>query len=282
MTVDRGRSAIERLVGNVVHEVLRHPESAESVGFSRAHWSRLFAHYVGEPPATFVRRIRIEKSCELLRTTTTPTQDIAENCRCRDPSAFSRVFHREIGRTPIQYRAQPCPVPNQVHGIHWVPMWDELGQVEVVRMCRRFPLMLRLRPSVELIVQERFGSYSNIGDYLGELIYQMKRSGLEPHSRSFHTIYYDSIWTHPSSQGMRSHIGFRRVNQEDIPPGFGLVTLPGGTFATLEHAVDRPDRNDAWAWMDRHHFGKGISFDEYEGFPLPWEHSQTRLWVQVR
>lgn len=284
-----GKRETERLIAKVVREILLHPASGESVldqalaaGYSRSHWSRLFASMIGEPPAAFLRRIRMERACSLLSTTDMSVQEIGLDSGYDDPSAFGRAFRRVIGRSPLDFRADPVTISVPDGGIHWVRVWDEIEGEEVVRMNRRFPLLFQYRPSVRLAVVERFGSYAFIGEYLADLMDLLERDGIGAEGRTFYTIYYDSLWTHPSCHGMRAHLGFVLGPSEVLPAGFDEVVLRAGTYATFESAIARTERNDGWAWMSRNHFGSGICFDEYIGNPLPWDSARTRVWVQVR
>lgn len=280
--------ATERILANTVHAILKRPETAETVldqaasaGFSREYWARLFSRTIGESPAVFVRRIRIEKARHLLSTTEQPVHEIAIACGYSNAAAFCRAFARVVGCPPAEFRANPFRIEDAV-GIHWIAHWDELDSDESMRMTRRFPMLLRVRPATPLAVQTRLGSYAYIGDFLAEVVEEMRFVGISPEARRFFTIYHNSIYTHPTSDGMRSQLGFQLRPGETAPAGFQVVTLPGGTYSTFEHPVVRTDRNDAWTWMSRQRLGPGVSFDEYENFPLPWPESLTRLWVRVR
>jgi len=277
----------ETLLANIVRQILSGTYQVESVdhqaamaGYSRAHWSRLFAKYIGEPPASFLRRIQIERACSLLLATDEPVKEIASAVGFEDPSSFGRSFRRQLGCTPLDYRAKPPKPSTRFTGIHWVPLWADLDAAESARMNRRFPLQLRIRPTVEVAVRERIGSYSRIGEFLEEAICDLKANGFEPDQRTMLTIYYDNMWTHPSDGGMKADLGFQLRPGDSLPKGFRQITIPGGTYATFESGVARTDRNEAWAWMSGHRF-PGLSFDEYEGNPLPWPDSKTRLWVGV-
>ncbi len=280
---------VEKLLANVVREVLACPGREDTVfgqatlaGYSRAHWTRMFSRYIGEPPGTFLRRIRLERAAWLLQTTATPVDEIGASCGYRDASAFSRAFRKETGTSPAEYRLAPRSTGDQTVGIHWLPLWDHMDSQESAQLSRRFPLELRIRASFAIAAVEFYGSYARIGEFLGTLAAKMRAKGYDPSDRTLVTIYYDSIWTHPSSRGMRSHLGFRLSPGEDPPVGFERVEIRAGTYATFEYTVARTDRNEAWAWMSRHRFASGPSYDEYEGFPLPWEASKTRIWTFVR
>jgi transcriptional regulator GlxA family with amidase domain len=59
-----------------------------------------------EAPASRVRRIRLEEAQRLLEQTTLPLKTIAQRTGLGDPSTVWRVFKREFGITPAEYRAR--------------------------------------------------------------------------------------------------------------------------------------------------------------------------------
>jgi transcriptional regulator GlxA family with amidase domain len=59
-----------------------------------------------EAPASHVRRIRLEEAQRLLEQTTLPLKAIAQRTGLGDTSTVWRVFRREFGITPAEYRAR--------------------------------------------------------------------------------------------------------------------------------------------------------------------------------
>ncbi len=58
----------------------------------------------GEPPNAFIRKIRLHRAMEMLKTTHLNISEIAYAVGFNDPNYFSRVFHKEFGKAPIEYR----------------------------------------------------------------------------------------------------------------------------------------------------------------------------------
>jgi AraC-like DNA-binding protein len=72
---------------------------------SRAKVFQLFDQYAHISPNTYVINYRITKSCELLRDSGMSIMEISEKCGFQTSSYFSRVFCKEKGITPREYRA---------------------------------------------------------------------------------------------------------------------------------------------------------------------------------
>lgn len=79
-------------------------ELAEVAAISTAHFSRVFAHATGTPPYAYVVARRIEHAKRLLANPELPLSAVAASCGFNTEAHFSRMFTREVGVTPRQYR----------------------------------------------------------------------------------------------------------------------------------------------------------------------------------
>lgn len=79
---------------------------ADTAGYSRHHFSRLFQASEGLSPARYVARLRMEEAKEALRSSTLPVKTIARDCGFSDPSYFAKVFTRTFGVGPREFRRE--------------------------------------------------------------------------------------------------------------------------------------------------------------------------------
>ena len=86
------------------HRELTVPQLAASAFLSPDHFSRLFASHAGMPPSAYIRRLRLEHSQALLRTTTLDVAEIARQCGFGGVTQLSRTFSVAFGCTPTAYR----------------------------------------------------------------------------------------------------------------------------------------------------------------------------------
>lgn len=77
---------------------------AKRVGLSPYHFHRLFTAEMGEPPATFLRRIRMDAAALRLRWADEPTDAIAHALGFHSRPAFIRAFERQFGVPPARFR----------------------------------------------------------------------------------------------------------------------------------------------------------------------------------
>jgi len=77
---------------------------AQKVGVSEVYLRRLFKAVTGLGPAAFIQRRRVERSCTLLRQTSTSIKQIAANTGFGELTFFYHVFKCWTGITPATYR----------------------------------------------------------------------------------------------------------------------------------------------------------------------------------
>ncbi len=97
--------AIRSLERSMAHEV-RIADIAENAGLSLHHFHRLFLAEVGEPPASFLRRLRLDAAALRLKWTDEPGVEIAHAFGFHSRSAFIRAFSKRFGKSPAQYRRE--------------------------------------------------------------------------------------------------------------------------------------------------------------------------------
>jgi len=107
VTAESLRSVADRYIRDAFAKETR-PQVAELAaiaGFTRADFTKLFTHIVGETPSSYMRREQIACAKNLLATTTLSMNAIAYRCGFGTRTSFFRAFKRAIGMTPKQNRA---------------------------------------------------------------------------------------------------------------------------------------------------------------------------------
>jgi transcriptional regulator GlxA family with amidase domain len=77
---------------------------AKGIGMSTRTLSRWCRQHLDESPAEIVRRVRIDEAQRLLEETSLPLKDITVRTGLGDTSTLWRVFDKELGITPAEYR----------------------------------------------------------------------------------------------------------------------------------------------------------------------------------
>jgi AraC-like DNA-binding protein len=94
-------------------------ERAARQHLSRSHFDRLISATAGEPPATFRRRILLERAAFRLATSHDGVLQLAVEAGYSSNEAFTRAFARAYGAAPSAWRTAPGQIqlasPNDVH-----------------------------------------------------------------------------------------------------------------------------------------------------------------------
>ncbi len=97
---------------------------AAQVGLSTRHLTRLFTAELGETPARFVERVRVDRARHRLETSSADLATIARSCGFGTAETLRRAFHRRLGIGPDEYRrrfALPSPPPSTTDQEHACP-----------------------------------------------------------------------------------------------------------------------------------------------------------------
>lgn len=79
-------------------------ELAKMACMSKDYFIRLFRQETGDTPNAFITKRKLEKAELLLVTTSLPVNRIADSLGYDDYSYFNRIFKKNSGMTPMQYR----------------------------------------------------------------------------------------------------------------------------------------------------------------------------------
>jgi AraC-like DNA-binding protein len=77
---------------------------ADKACMSKDHYIRVFKRETGETPNVYITKRKLEKAELSLVTTALPIKSIADSLGYEDYSYFNRIFKKNAGVTPLQYR----------------------------------------------------------------------------------------------------------------------------------------------------------------------------------
>ena len=92
------------VVENAGNPELKIDDISNEIGMSRSVLYNKVKATTGMTPVDFVRHIRIKKACEMLRNTGRYTDQYRLRSRFHRPKYFSKVFKKETGIVPTEYR----------------------------------------------------------------------------------------------------------------------------------------------------------------------------------
>ena len=123
LLVDRQQHEQKKTTGNVQEQIERAAayfnenyntkisidDYAESLHISTNWFIHNFKQYAGMSPAQYILSLRMVNAQSLLERTTYNIKEISEIVGYENPLYFSRVFKKEIGKSPAQYRKVMTP-----------------------------------------------------------------------------------------------------------------------------------------------------------------------------
>ena len=110
----KAQVAVRFLEANL-HRKLTVEDIALSVDLSRSGLRYLFKTQIGASPSRYLKEVRLQRSRELLQTSSKPVKEIAYEVGYCDCTRFMRDFKRAYGTRPSQYRSEYrlTPHPNK-------------------------------------------------------------------------------------------------------------------------------------------------------------------------
>ncbi len=88
-------------------------EIANEVGMSREHFTRIFVEEMRQPPAAFLRQLRVDEASLLLRETELPLREIALRSGFYSARHLMRTFQRVHRIAPAAYRRRKAAARRQ-------------------------------------------------------------------------------------------------------------------------------------------------------------------------
>lgn len=73
--------------------------------YSERHFIRIFSETYHTTPINYIISLRIRNACNLLKESRLPICDIALRCGFSNSNYFSRIFKKQLGITPTQFRS---------------------------------------------------------------------------------------------------------------------------------------------------------------------------------
>lgn len=97
-------SALKDYISTRCEENIRVDEICRAFGYSKSFLSRIFREHTGQSLSAFATAKKMERAKELLRADRLNITQISARLSFENPQYFARVFKREYGMTPTEYK----------------------------------------------------------------------------------------------------------------------------------------------------------------------------------
>jgi AraC family transcriptional regulator len=237
---------------------------AEVAHFSPFHFHRIFSILVGETPATFVQRIRIEKAAQQLKDYPRKSiGDIAFDCGYSSMALFSRTFKKHFSTSAGEYRRLEKPLlvkdgvyyskigqPMSKKSKIFVSAKEELCPINFKQLIiMETKVIVKEMPEMNVIYCRHQGKFDQIGQAYGKLMQFAGPRGLlnAPESKTL-TVYHDDPSVTEIEKVRQSACLI--VNRDVKVEGeIGKMTIPGGKYAVGHFEISVNEFEQAWNTM---------------------------------
>lgn len=273
------KASINRVVDHIqanLGEDLSLKELSEIACYSKFHLNRIFSDYMGESVYQYIKRLRLEKSAELLEANSSVSvTEVALMCGFGNSSSFSKSFKKHFKMTATEWRNRPgsfsfnASTPVQMErsefSIHQgVPVWTYHLNNTVRRV------------AIEDIRPFTFAYIRNIGPYQGGevlfgdaytrlLRWAAARELVNENTIAWHVYHDDPNIT--EDKKLRVMVGIPVMDSVEPSGPVGITKIPGGRCGVCRFLLKRDEFAGAWTWMFSHWLvNSGYEWDNRESF----------------
>ena len=201
---------------------------ADVACLSPYHWHRIFMSLTGETIHQYLRRVRLSRACQLLKSGMR-VERIAKKVGFQHQDSLARAFKASYGLTPKQFQIQAMTNTHEPSLLS-KPLDYSMDLPQTASSQTRLETLGPL--SVLSVLTQ--GPYSLIAEKLNQLLAFAFSKGLLNDSAKFYTIYYnDAQIRHDGLHLWRACITYPKDLSIEAP--FERQTIPGGLFLTTIH-----------------------------------------------
>jgi len=200
--------------------------------FSRYHFHRQFANFVGVNVTRYILLARLKRAAyQLIFEPKRRVIDIAFDAGFENPESFSRAFKQICYQTPSQFKQKP----------DWA-IWNELFKLTRIERNIEMNVDVVVFPETKVAVLEHKGSPDLINESVAKFIEWRKQSGLSPvgTSDSFGIVYNNPNTVAPEE----FCFDLCGSVSEEVPEnvwGVSNKTISGGRCVKIRHLGSRDD-----------------------------------------
>jgi len=267
-----------------IDQIINLDTMAQTAHFSPFHFHRIFTVLVGETPANFLQRIRIEKAAQQIKDYPAKAiSDIAFDCGFSSVSLFSRTFRKHFDMSAKEYRicAKPLMVKDGVYYSKTGQPISKNSKLVVAgneELCpdkfkqliiMETKVIVKEMPGMQVIYCRHTGAFNQIGQAFGKLMQFAGPRGLlnSPDVKTL-TIYHDDPSVTEIDK-VRQSACLIVHSDVKVEGEIGKMSVPEGRYAVGHFEIVETQFEQAWntmcLWFTESGYqpGEGNSYELY-------------------
>lgn len=271
----------ERMLRVLVHiqshldHALDLDELARVAAFSPFHFHRIFRGMVGESVAEHVRRLRLERAAQQLKTSDLPVTQVAFNAGYETHEAFTRAFGAMFELSPSAFRKEhrKIPVRPVASGVHYAAdgaiseFQSPLGSEAAV------DVRIETVDPMRVAFMRHVGPYDQVGPLWERFFIWAMQSGLLGPGFQMLGVPHDDPGVTPPEK-LRYHACITVDASFQAQGEVGVQQIRGGVYAVTTHIGPYAGLNEVydtligrWLPAGGHEPGEGAAFEIYRNSP---------------
>lgn len=231
-------------------------ELAQTAGFSKYHFSRIFQAMLQEPLAHYVNRIRMERALFLLAHRTDKNMtEIAFDLGFSDSAVFSRTFKNHFGMSPKEYRKDYSKNCKESILLSSYNKGAVKKNWENNRLLVTGDITLENRVEEQVAYVRHTGTYETLAKEYPRLIQTLFNQAMAQHllvrnKNCVLAMYHDNPEFGTETQ-FRTSLCLTVPDDLTIQEDgiLGKMTLEGGLYAVGHFQIQQDQYGDAWDYM---------------------------------
>ncbi|WP_187170389.1 AraC family transcriptional regulator [Salidesulfovibrio onnuriiensis] len=222
-------------IQNSLDQALDPEEIAAQAHFSLSHFHRIFKGMIGETLGEHVRRLRLERSAQLLIYSDRPITTIAFDAGYETLESFSRAFKKMFGSSPSHFREElrELKFPDSPSGIHYNP-GATLGLPNLSQQDHGLEMRFAMLDPMRIASIRHTGPYQECGMAWKRLCDWACPKGIFNETTMFLGICYDDPAITPADK-IRMEVSVTVPDHIQPEGEIAIRTVPGGEYAVVTH-----------------------------------------------
>ena len=224
-------------------------ELARLACLSSHHFHHVFTGMLGEPLASHLRRLRLERAATRLKLTNLAVVQLALEAGYETHEAFTRAFRKNFGMSPVQFRRRNGMMTSieAASGVHYMGRKRLRGFAPAQPQEKNMNVIIKKIKPMRVAFMRHLGPYDEVGKTWDHLMMVLGKEGLlsgaqfigichdDPAVSPQNKIRYDACVTVDEGFLSRGEIGVQIVGDGDyaMMTHFGPYEKLGESYSKL-------------------------------------------------